>query len=217
MDLTVFSITNGRSTHSHSLKSISTSGDVEVVVVKNMRWMEALSLCLASCKTPYFLRVDDDMILHSQAVTYIQHVLPQTENFGILYWMLWETFTDRVRESIKVYSVEALKRIGGFHADPKTGKVDRVTNPMLESAGFPVIPDPSVLALHICGTWEEQETYEQFWSSMAIAPYHKPNRKAVRSYCGTKSLQEQCTMRGEFLESLNRKRQTPFSTFLESV
>lgn len=209
-NLTIFSITNGRSTHAHSLQSIQESArDVPVIIIRDKPWMEALRLCVDTCPTPYFLRVDDDMVLHPHSVKYISHVLPQVKRFGIIYWMLWETFTQRVRESIKVYSVNALQAIGGFHADPATGKVDRTTNPMMERLGWPVIQDTSILALHICGSWEEQQAYERLWG------HEKPQRRSMQA-CDL-SLEDQTNLRGGFLSRLNQDRGTRFAAFEKSL
>ena len=210
--LTIVSITNSRSTHRHSLKALQDSEDVlcPIEVFRDMPWTDALNQCVDSCKTPLMLRVDDDMIVHPKAVAYMLHRSLQEKNFGLVYFHLWEDCTSRVRQSIKVYNVEALRHVGGFRSDPDTGRVDGRTNGALADAGYPIVEDASVTALHVCGTWDEQKRYEQLWG------HRKPNRKAVKAYCGTKTVQQQCDMRKEFLEDLNRKRQTPFAEFIRT-
>ncbi len=215
--MTIFSITNGRSTHSHSLKALQESigVDCSVVVLRDMKWTEALNCCVEMCKTPLFLRVDDDMIVHPYSVAYMLERSKQEKTFGLVYFHLWEDCSRRIRQSIKVYSRDALQAIGGFQADPKTGKVDEKTNGLLKSAGYRIVEDSSVTALHVCGSWEEQEHYEHLWNAASENPYHKNNRKAVKAYCGTKTLDEQCKMRKGFLEDLNQKRGTPFAKWLK--
>ena len=214
--LTIFSITNGRSTHDHSLKALYESVEIDcpIVVIRDMKWLDALNRCVEVCKTPWFLRVDDDMIVHPKAVAYMLNKARQKNHFGLMYFHLWEDCTQRVRQSIKVYNRDALRAIGGFKENPQTGKVDGCTNSVLIEAGHPMLDDISVVALHICGTWEEQERYESFWNGLAVVPYSKTNRKAVKLYCGTKTLEEQCEMRGTFLYDLNQKRKSGFGKWL---
>ena len=209
-DLTIFSITNGRQSHRYSLQSVKeAASDVEIVVVENKSWLDALAYCVNFCRTQYFLRVDDDFIMHPKSILYIKKCIENAPKFGVLYWMLWETFTYRVRESIKVYSVDALKTIGGFHADPISGKVDRITNPMLEKYGYAVVSNPSVLALHVCSTWDDQRQYEKLWG------HKKIHRDVMKNY--NVSLEEQASLRNDFLDCLNKDRKTPFAKFKNSI
>ena len=215
----VFSITNGRSTFDYSIRSLAGSWELNerIVLLRDMHWLDAVNACVERCDTPYFFRVDDDFILHPKAAAYMKmRVLeyPEPNKLGIYYCHLWEDWTSRVRESIKVYSVAALRAIGGFKTD-NMGKVDRTTNRLLEKAGFRVVGDPSVVALHACGDWQEQVRYEILWSKMADTPYKKPTHEAMKNYSGTNSITQQYAMRGDFLEQVNRQLNTPFSQFLQ--
>lgn len=217
-DLTIFCITNGRSTFEYSARSVTESADLRdrVVVLPNLKFLDAMARCVEQCETPYFLKVDDDFILHPKALAYMRDrvlAYPRPEELGIYYFHLWEDWTSRVRESIKIYNVEALRKIGGFQPD-HLGKVDRTTLARLEQAGFKIVADPSVVALHACGTWEEQLEYERLWSVGAGTSYQKPTHDAMKAYCGSKSLNQQYQMRLDFLESVNRQLGTPFHEFL---
>jgi len=217
-DFTIFSFTNGRSTYEYSARSLADSHDrqAEIVVLRDMNFLDAVHQCLDSCQTPYFIKVDDDFILHPKAIAYMrQRVLeyPNPEELGIYYCHLWEDWTSRVRQSIKVYRTEALRQIGGFQVD-HLGKVDEATKAALRQAGYKVVKDPSVVALHACGSWQEQLEYERLWSSMAGKPYRKPTHEAMKQYCGTKSLEKQYAMRLGVLEFINQQLNTPFDEFL---
>jgi len=216
--LTIFSITNGRSTHEYSLMALlqSIGNNSPIVILRNMDWLDALNYCLEICETPLFLRVDDDMIVHPRAVAYMLDRSLQEKNLGAVYFYLWEDCTQRARQSIKVYSRDALRAIGGFKSDPKTGRVDARTNGPLEHAGYFMVEDKSIVALHVCGTWEEQERYEKLWSDMAIKAYHKPNRKDVKMYCLSHTLEDEFALRTTFLTDLNRKLSTDFSKWLKT-
>ncbi len=217
-NFTIFSFTNGRSTFDYSIRALADSWDryEQIVILQDMHFLEAVTKCLADCETPYFFKVDDDFILHPKAIAYMRKQVleyPHPEELGIYYCHLWEDWTSRVRQSIKVYRTEALRRIGGFQVNHQ-GKVDETTKAALERAGFKVVADPSVVALHACGTWQEQLEYERLWSAMAETPYKKPTHDAMKAYCGTKSLDTQYAMRLGTLEFINRKLDTPFHRFL---
>lgn len=217
-DFTIFCITNGRSTFEYSSRSVMESADLRdrIVVLSSFKFLDAMTQCVEQCETPYFLKVDDDFILHPKALTYMQNrvlAYPRPQELGIYYFHLWEDWTSRVRESIKIYSVEAIRKIGGFRPD-HLGKVDRTTLARLEQAGFKIVADPSVVALHACGSWEEQLEYERLWSDGAGTPYQKPTHDAMKAYCGTKPLEQQYEMRLGFLESVNQRLETPFHEFL---
>ncbi len=217
-DFTVVCITNGRSTFEYSVRSVMESRDLQdrVEGISGMHFMDAAAKCIELSETPYFFKVDDDFFLHPAAIAYMRKKVlehPRPEKLGMYYCHLWEDWTSRVRESIKVYNVEALKKIGGFKAD-QYGKVDRTTLARLQEAGYEIVADPSVVAIHACGSWQEQLEYERLWSSMGEQPYRKPTHDAMEKYCGTKSLDEQYEMRCGFLEQVNRQLDTPFQEFL---
>ena len=99
----------------------------KIVVLRDMHFFEAASRCLRDCESPYFFKIDDDFILHPKAIAYMRkRVLeyPHPEELGIYYCHLWEDWTSRVRQSIKVYRMEALRQIGGFQVDrPQSGRL----------------------------------------------------------------------------------------------
>ncbi|MEN6424137.1 MAG: hypothetical protein ABFE13_02145, partial [Phycisphaerales bacterium] len=217
-NLSIFCITNGRSTFEYSVRSLMESLDLQeqVHVFSGMHFLDAMTKCIEICETPYFFKIDDDFILHPGAIAYMRNRVreyPKPEELGIYYCHLWEDWTSRVRESIKVYNVQALRKIGGFQADPH-GKVDRTTLARLEQAGYGIVADPGVVAIHACGAWQEQLEYERLWSSMAQESYRKPTHEAMKKYCGTKSLDEQYDMRLGLLEHVNEQLNTPFYRFL---
>jgi glycosyltransferase involved in cell wall biosynthesis len=214
----IFSITNGQESFQYSLQSLKDSWGrtEEIKVFRDMNWLDAVNACITHCDTPYFFRVDDDFILHPQAIAYMRQQvlnLPHPERMGIYYCHLWEDWMSRVRASIKIYNAAALRAIGGFKCDEQ-GKVDLTTNALLQKAGYDLVKDMSVVALHACGSWDEQLKYEQMWSQIAATPYEKPTREQMKRYC--KPLDEQYAMRTRFLEGLNEKNRTLFHHYLNA-
>ncbi len=207
--LSVFSITNGRSTHAYSLQSVNTANPLErypLVILKDMKWIDALNHCLDLCTTPYFLRLDDDFILHPKALKYFECTIAKhhCRRIGFYYWMVWDIAKGVIRRSVKAYSTKSLKSIGGFQADAKTGRVDRVTNPLLYKKGYTCWADSSVVAVHACGSPEEQQAYARKWgrSASELALENSP------------TLDTQAKMSGFFLEEINRQKETEFHKFL---
>ena len=66
-DLQIFVVTNERSTFPFVLKGLDeqTINDLDVHVIKNMKWVDALNAIVDQCTTGYFIRCDDDFFLGS--------------------------------------------------------------------------------------------------------------------------------------------------------
>lgn len=208
---TIYIITNGRSTFQYCLNAIKESKPpYPIFVIENMKWINALQKCIDDCKTPFFFRIDDDFIVHPKMISYMS-LQSENKDFGVYYCHVWEDYTSRIRQSIKVYNVDALKSINGFHADPNTGKVDTTTNNILKKNGKKIIPDRSIVAIHACGTFDEHEEYQKLWDKMANRPWKKSTHKHIKKY--KKSLKHQYNLRTDFLEKLNKDMKTDFSKY----
>jgi len=73
-DLEIFVITNGRETFKHVMASLKVqSASRKITVIRDMAWIDALNECAKLCKSKYFIRIDDDMVLHEYAVAYYLH------------------------------------------------------------------------------------------------------------------------------------------------
>jgi len=216
MNIEAFIITNGRSTYTYCSESIrEQTMELKFRTISNKRWVEALGECFLSCNSDFFLRVDDDFILHPRAVEFMWErmcILKNVDKLGMFFSHLWEDWTEKRVAGIKIYSVKALDAIRGFKVD-KFGKVDKVTNEVLEKAGFLLVKDVSAVGLHSCGAWEEQLEYERLWSELAGFDYKKSTHEEMKNY--DKPLEEQYRMRLDWLENKNKVLRTPFGKFLE--
>jgi len=207
----IYSITNGRSTHAYSYKSIlKNSGISDVILIENKTWKDALAYCVDTCDTNYFLRVDDDFILHPKAILYMNTCIVDS-NVAVYFWRLWEDHSHSIIHAIKVYSINALRNIGGFKFD-YMGKVDMATHKFLKKSGYKVVEDKSILAIHACGTKEEQIKYNELWKKQS-KNYTKARFASSLLY--DKSIKYQYDLRTNFLEKLNKKHNTPFAKWLD--
>lgn len=208
--LTVFSFTNGRSTHKYSVDSLC---GVDYVLLKDQEYKTALETCVNTCQTAFFLRLDDDMFLHPKALDYMIKVITQLKNVGMFIWYLWEDYTQTIRQAIKVYRTEAMKRIGGFKFLP-SGKTDMATLCALRNARWKIHEDNSILAIHARGTVEETIRYYNLWSKKSET-YKKQGYEESLQY--TKSVEYQYSLRNNFLMDLNVKEGTPFAKYYFST
>jgi hypothetical protein len=214
--LTICIATNGRSTFEYCERSVlETCGDTPVIVVKNKSRKRALELFIEQCKTPYFLRVDDDFIFHPKAINYIKYCAHTkiNPNMGMMYWMLWEDCSEKVVKSVKMYSINALKQIGGFQYDKYSGKEDVDTRKAI-GRKFEIKPDKSVVAIHSVGTKKEELDYVSLWERNAPCPskYEKLRLKYRLAY--TKSIEYQYGLRTNFIDDLNKQKNTNFWKYL---
>lgn len=216
-NISVYIITNGRSTFEYSYKAlIQTCGDRPVYKIKDKTRPEALEEMIKHCSTEYVLRVEDDFMLHPKAFEYICFCCSSLPiSFGMLFWNLWEDFSNQVVRSIKLYSVSNLKKIGGFLFDT-SGKGDVITKKTLINRGFDVIEDKSILAVHACGTKEEEQHYINLWKSQAVEPDRYQKSRFCNMIQYTQSPEYQYNLRDGFLSDLNIKRDTLFGKFLMS-
>lgn len=220
MLLECFVYTNGRSTYdcciSYLKKSIQKaySAQVEfpkqIKVFRDVKLIDAMNHTLSICQGTHFMKVDDDFVLHPSAIFHMLKCLctPIDQNIAMYNWHLWEVWTNRIVSGIKIYSVEALKSIGGFAVD-KYAKVDKITHTRLREAGFKLQKDASVIGLHTCGTWEEQRQYEKLWNIAAEVEYKKSTHNEQKQY-NVPILEQVKYIDTGFLERLNQKNNTKF-------
>ena len=214
--LQVFLITNGRSTFPYCYESIEQQKNVKlkVAIHRDMTWLDANRLILQDCTSPYFVRIDDDMILHPQALAYMWAcVRNQSSRIALRGFRLWEPYSDKVVKGIKVYRFDIVKEIG-FNIS-KIGKIDKVFTKEAERKGYIIEYSDDVVGIHSCTKFEEHLRYaimrgednnkdfpkEKAWMKEHIEGYEVP-------------LDEQAKLAGGFLRKLNKKKKTSFYKFM---
>lgn len=194
MKFEAFLITNRRSTLWDCTKSlIQQTCQVPVTIIQNKKWLDALTECLERCRSPYFIRVDDDFMLNKRAFEYMWssvRKLPDKNTMGLYCCQLWEDWTHKAVRGIKMYRTEALREIGGFVPD-EFGKVDKLTNAILAETGFAFHTDKSIVGVHACSSLRDQLRYEQLWSAEAKQNYIKSTHNEMKTYAKKHDLRNQ--------------------------
>lgn len=217
--LEVFIITNGRSTFEYCHRAIEDQeATFKIKVIRDMKWVDALNACLEQCETPHFLRVDDDFVLHKHALPYMWEVFRKHPNVGrmsMYLCLLWEDWTRKIAGGVKIYNKDIVKKLGGFKASKRFGKVDKVFYKAVRRSRYIYTKNKSIVGLHTMGEWKEQLRYEKLWSDQSAAPYQKVTHKRMKRY--SKDLEYQWSLRGDFLKRLNRKKRTQFYKYLTQI
>ncbi len=163
-DLEIFVITNGRNTFKYVMKSLKKQSiERKITVIENMKWVDALNKCIDLCESKFFLRVDDDMILHEYCVEYYLSKMPRMDRKagGVYVCRLWEDWSNKPVHGLRMYSHKAARRLG--FVPSKLGKVDKVFHKKLGSIKKRQIRDTSIVGVHALGSTEDQKMYRDLW------------------------------------------------------
>ena len=203
-----FVTTNGRSTFNFCVNSLlKQTLPIIYTVIQGKLWREALDDMVVRCRSEYFLRIDDDFVLHPKAIEYMCESFSRLDRKDVAQYscLLWETWTYKRVSGVKMYNRAALKSIGGHQFD-EFGKADKKTNQAFIDAGYALVRDESVVGLHICGSWNEQLRYEKLWKDASSLPYSKSTNPEMEKYCLEHGLLEQVNLCKKFLLKVNKTR-----------
>lgn len=213
-DLEVFIYTNGRSSFDFSLKSIKHQSIVpKINIVKDMTMIKAISYSLSKCSSKYFMKIDDDFLLHTRAIEFMwnEFVELSNSNTAMVWWHLWENWSRNKIQSIKIYNRELAEKVG-FVADSE-GRIDITFIGRTRKNGFDMIRRESMVGIHGCSPWQEQLEYLKTWKEQAKSGKHSKIRTGLmRSY--NVPLQRQFNDRDNVLFRVNRLYNTDFFKFL---
>ena len=212
----VFIVTNERSTFNYCYQSlINQSVDFRLSVIKNMSNEKALNTMLNNCESDYFLKVDDDFFLHPLAVEYMVSQIYESKNIVVWWWHLYETWTSKIVEAIKIYNKKRVKLIGGFKSS-HTGRVDPVFYKEITKWNLRAKENSGVLALHACSTWKEQLYYKELWNKSALikGSHKKLNEEEMRLYSEKVSPKDQFDSITAILSEVNKLQNSSFHNFI---
>jgi len=202
--ITAVLITNGRSSYQYALRALEEqSYRLPIITIKDMSWVEANNLALATCPTNLMIRVDDDMFLHPRAVEFMLDTYSgKTMHRGKLY----EPHTKRIAGRVKIYNVERCKEVDGFTAN-RLGKIDRVFERRIGSGSISISDKRSPVGIHSCPDWTEQREYERLWG------YRKSTRERMKRF--DMPLEEQFSMRVWKIERIAKQKNGRFWEWLQ--
>jgi len=211
-----FIITNGRSTFSFCLKSFLEQQNVKIkhYIHKDMSWIDANRKILDVCSTPYFLRIDDDMLMHPRCIEFMsQSIDGQKDNIAMRQWMLWEPYTSKSRKGIKIYNTSIAREIG-FRIN-HLGKIDKPFFQDLKKTRYIVKVDPDVVAIHACSDHAEHIKYAVMRGEDKGKNFEK-KRKELKNTISSfnKSIEYQYNMATDYVEKYNDNNNTNFHRFL---
>jgi len=181
-----------------------------------MKWIDANNKILEMCESKYFLRVDDDMLLHPRAMEYMwSRVDGQGDHMAIRVFLLWECYKNMAVKGVKVYSHGPTRKLG-FKACP-LGKIDGIFSRRVEKSKYKMKTDKNVVGIHSCSTVEEHLKYALMRGEDSGKKFPK-KRKRIKKFIGRyqKTLDEQYEMRDGFLHDLGKETNSIFYRFLES-
>lgn len=113
-EVTVFIITIDRTTvnYKECIKHIEDQNSVfDIIVIEGIAPMDrAFNEMIKRCKTPYFIQVDDDMMLNRDAVFYLYDKIKNADpKTAIIASPLRDTHLQRTIMGIKIYNYEIIK------------------------------------------------------------------------------------------------------------
>ena len=213
MKIEAFIITNGRSTFKYALKSLENQDvDIKITILENLIWVNALNKCLELCKSPFYLRVDDDMFLHPSCIRYMLLQAKKAKKLGVYACSLWEDWSHRPGGYIKLYKTKVAKKIT-FRAN-KLGKVDKPFFKDLSKTKYKLIKDKSLVGLHACGTLDDEDQYRQLWLKQnAKVHYNEPSNLDIARKKYKKTIIQQYELMKR-LVGKNKKYKTKFYGFI---
>ena len=217
--LEVFIITNGRSTFPYVHDSIKEQKNVkfQTTIHRDMTWIEANRRILEVCKSPFFVRVDDDMILNKYAIHFMWHAIQgQSSRIVLRGFRLWEPYSEKVIKGVKVYQLQKAQELG-FQVS-HIGKIDKIFQAKARKKRYKVKYGEDVVGIHCCSNFDEHLRYalmrgEDKGSRFGV---EKAWMRKVIKNCPY-SLHHQARLAGKFLRRWNRKHHTNFAKFMRRV
>lgn len=217
-DLEIFVITNGRGTFDYTMKHLEKqTTQRKITVIKDMKWVDALNKCVDLCKSEFFLRVDDDMILHKHSLSYYLSRIKHTKKKkgGIYVCKLWEDWSRKPAGGLRMYSTAVTKKLR-FKAS-RLGKVDKVFKNRLDKIGYKQIKDPSLVGLHVLADRMDQKKYRRLWrnNNATISKAEFANTFDNKIHSQRQSIPNQCKVLQE-IPRLNKKYKGKFASFISN-
>lgn len=216
--ISVFVITNGRSTYDYCIKAIEESEGVcfEYDVIKDMSWIDANNEILYRCKTPYFVRVDDDMLVHPRCFQYMYHCIDKHDSnkIAMTQWELWEFYSDRSVRSIKLYNHKLTKEVG--YEINHLGKIDKLFRANCNKYDYKISTFKDIIGIHSCGEVDEHLRYAKMRGEHKGKDFDKKSKFIKESISKiTMPLSQQFIYRETQLAKMGKKRRSDFYYWLQ--
>ena len=224
LDLTnhfdVFVITNGRASFKYVVKSLERQKNVKFNfhIIKDMKWIDACNTCLEYSDLPFYLRLDDDMILHPMTVQFFDCLVrTKIHDNGVIYCLkLWEPWNKRLCNKVKIYNRELTKKVG-FEVDSR-GKVDKIFRRESSKRGYKIIGDKtSAIGIHAACSFDDNYGYSKLRGELNDPTFKIRHKEIIYldKVLRETPLDKQLEMADKSLYKLNKKTNTWFARFID--
>lgn len=219
--LDVFVITNGRESFDYVIKTLENQINVKfnLVIFRDMPWLDACNACLNYSDLPFYIRIDDDMLLHPYTLQFFDYTLKTKEDAAaiIYHYRLWEPWNKRLCGGLKVYNRE-LSKVIGFEVDDR-GKVDKIFKKKALKKNYKYVgSNSSAVGIHAACSFDENMKYiklrdgERNKIDFEIRKKELVKLDEVYKNC---SLDKQVILANKGLYKENKKRNSLFFKFIE--
>jgi hypothetical protein len=211
----IFVFTNGSSSLEYALRSIEAQTvPCKHSILRDMSILDGMNNAVKQCQSEYYLKIDDDMLLHPRLVEFYEWKLKQLGSPALYGCRLWEPWHKRFVQSVKAYQTRIARKVG-FHADAR-GKIDVEYVRNLAATGHKALIDlDSIVAVHALRSVEEQRQYRDIWLRLATIDeqqYRKYDKCHMQIYENFESYDTQYARIAE-LDQINETHKSLFWQF----
>jgi len=136
--VTVFITTVGEDSFKEAVDRINQQTVfVNIEIIKDIAPMSAaFQKMIDNCKTPYYVQLDEDMLLSGNAIEVLYHQIKIRDNCAILVAPLEDCFKETTIVGIKIYNHNIIKQ---FPYDPSAFSCEIEQNDRILSAGYEIV------------------------------------------------------------------------------
>lgn len=136
----------------------------DLVETRNVAPMSAaFQQMLSDCKTPYFVQVDEDMILYPEAIaTLLQDMQSSGPMVAFIVYMLRDPHVDMDIQGVKIYRHETMRK---YPYDQKVISCERNQLDRLRDDGYQILDRRQTIGLH-SPEWVPELIFERYLDLM---------------------------------------------------
>jgi len=165
-ELTVFVITTDRSVnYNDCIEALKSQNSIfNIVVIRNFYPMSrAFQKMIDNCKTPYYIQVDDDMIMYPNSIeTMYNAIINSDKKEAMICFKLKDIHLDFIIDGVKIYKHKIFKNFP-YNLSCLSCEVEQ-TNRM-KSRGYKFITKEIVLGDH-SPKWTDDNIFERYYNLM---------------------------------------------------
>lgn len=163
-EVTVFLITIGNSNYTDCLEHLQKQTvHFRLDIIREITPLsKAFQEMINRCKTPYYIEVDEDMILNQDAIEYLYKTIKneQDQKTAMICCDLKDVHYDIPINGIKIYKHEIFKNFS-YNLTYPSCEVDQLER--LSQAGYKWKYNSTVIGLHH-PYWNSKDIYERYWN-----------------------------------------------------